>query len=398
MRPCSTGCRDVGINLIDTAECYGDHLSEQLISQSIRRDREKWIVATKFGHQFHGYLDRTTVYDPADVLKQLEGSAELHLQTDYIDLYQFHSGNNEMFQTPGLWEMLNQQVKAGKVRHLGISVSPNDNIFQIERATEVGATVVQVIYNRIDRKPEQALLPSCSQQDLGVLARVPLASGFLSGKYKPGAKFEKGDVRSTHDQQKTEARLREVEEIRKNELPAGGDMAQWALAWCLKHDAMTAVIPGCKNVAQLTSNAAAAELARDDHSQTWKWNPLLRTGQFGSVRAFLRLVARQRAVILRYSQGEGAGTRPRTTLRHFSLKQRRPQIRTNPISRSWTTTFRKSADAAGADTICAALESRNCPECGRAFDAQDSSTIGPIGRPFGPISRWAVTPARWTVY
>jgi aryl-alcohol dehydrogenase-like predicted oxidoreductase len=262
-------CRDLGINLIDTAECYGDHLSEELIGQSIRRDREKWIVATKFGHHFHGFLDRTTVYEPADVLKQLEASLRA-LQTDYVDLYQFHSGNNEMFQTPGLWELLDKQVKAGKVRHLGISVSPNDNVFQIDRATQVGAQAVQVIYNRIDRKPEQGLLQSCQKQDLGVLARVPLASGLLSGKYKPGATFDKTDVRSTHDQQKTETRLREVEEIRRNELPPGIDMAQWALAWCLKHEAMTCVIPGCKNVGQLNSNAAAAELAGENHPQAWK--------------------------------------------------------------------------------------------------------------------------------
>src|SRR5882724_2164985 len=158
--------RDFGINLVDTAECYGDHLSERLVGNAIRRDREKWILATKFGHHFHGYLDRTTVYDPDDVRKQLEASLEV-LQTDYIDLYQFHSGNNEMFQTPGLWEMLGEQVKAGRVRHLGISVSPNDNVFQIERASNVGAEAVQVVYNRLDRKPEEALFRSCQTQDLG---------------------------------------------------------------------------------------------------------------------------------------------------------------------------------------------------------------------------------------
>ena len=166
--------------------------------------------------------------------------------------------------------MLSEQVKAGKIRHLGISVSPNDNIFQIERANQVGAKVIQVIYNRIDRKPEQEVLPSCAMQDLGVLARVPLASGLLSGKYKPGATFDMADVRSTHDKEKTEVRLREVEEIHRNELPPGADMAQWALAWCLQHDAMTAVIPGCKNVEQLDANAGAADMARDDHPQAWK--------------------------------------------------------------------------------------------------------------------------------
>jgi myo-inositol catabolism protein IolS len=259
--------RHHGINLIDTAECYGDHLSERLVGAAISRDRDKWMLATKFGHHFHGFLDRTTVYDPDDVRKQLEASLKA-LKTDYVDLYQFHSGNNDMFQTPGLWEMLNGFVKAGKVRHLGISVSPNDNLFQIDRATQVGASVVQVVYNRLDRKPESGLLQSCTKQDLGVLARVPLASGFLSGKYKPGMKFDQGDVRSTHDAKKNDEKLEEVDRIRKTELPQGVNMAQWALAWCLKNDAVTSVIPGCKDPAQVDSNAAAATLARKDHSQT----------------------------------------------------------------------------------------------------------------------------------
>jgi aryl-alcohol dehydrogenase-like predicted oxidoreductase len=258
--------RELGINLVDTAECYGDHLSERLVGAAIRKDREKWSVATKFGHHFHGYLDRTTIYDPDDVRQQLEASLSA-LQTDYIDLYQFHSGNNEMIQTPGLWEMLAQQVKSGKVRHLGISVSPNDNLFQIDRATQVGAEAVQVIYNRLDRKPEQGLFQSCQRQDLGVLARVPLASGFLSGKYKPGTHFDPGDVRSSHDQQKNDQKLKEAQEIARTEVPPGVDMAQWALAWCLRHDAVTCVIPGCKNVQQVESNAAAAELGRKDHPQ-----------------------------------------------------------------------------------------------------------------------------------
>lgn len=252
-------CREQGVTLIDTAECYGDHLSEKLVGSAIRRDREKWVLATKFGHHFHAFMDRTVCYEPADVLRQLESSLRA-LGTDYIDLYQFHSGDNEKFQTPGLWELLARQIEAGKVRHLGISVSPNDNLFQIERATQVGAQAVQVVYNRLDRKPEQALLAECQQQNLGVLARVPLASGLLSGKYKPGASFKPGDVRSTHDEAKLQSRLKEVESIRASELPPGVDMAQWALAWCLRHGAVSSVIPGCKNVEQARANARAAEL------------------------------------------------------------------------------------------------------------------------------------------
>ena len=93
------------------------------------------------------------------------------------------------------------------------------------------------------------------------MSRVPLASGFLSGKYKPGAQFKPGDYRHEKEQQEIDQKLREVEQIRRTEVPPGVDMAQWALAWCLQHPAVTCVIPGCKSVEQVESNAAAAELA-----------------------------------------------------------------------------------------------------------------------------------------
>jgi aryl-alcohol dehydrogenase-like predicted oxidoreductase len=105
---------------------------------------------------------------------------------------------------------------------------------------------------------------------LGVLARVPLASGYLSGKYKPGAEFAENDTRHRHNKDATFRKLQKVEEIARNEVPQGMNMAQWALAWCLKHPAVTAVIPGCKNPQQVESNAAATELISDNHPQAWK--------------------------------------------------------------------------------------------------------------------------------
>lgn len=108
-----------------------------------------------------------------------------------MDLYQFHSGPDQVFDHDDLWTLLDKQ-------------------------------------------------------NLGVLARVPLASGYLSGKYKPGAEFQQNDVRNNHDAGQRDEKLRLVEEIRRNELPEGVPMAKWALAWCLQHPAVTSVIPGCK--------------------------------------------------------------------------------------------------------------------------------------------------------
>lgn len=262
--------KEAGINFIDTAECYGDHLSESLIGQVVEKDRHSWIIATKFGHNYTGYFEREQLWSPDDVQAQLEASLRA-LRTDYIDLYQFHSGTDEAFNQEALWHMLGEQVKAGKIRHLGISISSTiDAVHQVQNAVEVGAGVIQVVYNRLDREPEEKVLPICREKDLGVLARVPLASGFLSGKYKPGTEFtNQTDVRSRHDKEAVQKRLALVQEIQQNELPAGVAMAPWALAWCLQHPAVTCVIPGNKNIKQVDSNAGAAELdlVSNDHPQ-----------------------------------------------------------------------------------------------------------------------------------
>ncbi|MFW5884176.1 MAG: aldo/keto reductase [bacterium] len=265
--------REEGITLIDTAECYGDHLSEEFIGKALEEtfpgERDSWFIATKFGHRFTAPFERDQIWDADGVAKQLEDSLKA-LRTDYVDLLQFHSGGNDVFDNDALWERLAKLKEQGKVRHVGISIGANTNDYQTGRAPEVGAEAIQVIYNRLDRAPEEKVFPLCEEHTLGVLARVPLASGYLSGKYKPGATFAKSDVRSRHDAEQVTERLEEVERIAKEEVPPGVPMAQWALAWCLKHPAVTTVIPGCKNVDQVRSNARAADLSdlvRDDHPQ-----------------------------------------------------------------------------------------------------------------------------------
>lgn len=259
--------RASGITLIDTAECYGDHLSERLVGQAIRSDRDRWVLATKFGHRYTGFLEREQLWSPEAVLRQLEDSLRA-LGTDHVDLYQFHSGDDAAFRQDALWEMLRRQVEVGKIRHLGISVSggpTSDALGQTRGAPRAGAGAIQVVYNRLARGPEEALLPACRELGLGVLARVPLASGLLSGKYRPGARFTGHDVRATRDPEQLDATLREVEEIAQREVPAGVPMARWALAWCLRHPAVSCVIPGCKDPEQVVANAAAADLVEEGH-------------------------------------------------------------------------------------------------------------------------------------
>ncbi|HEX5398780.1 MAG TPA: aldo/keto reductase [Verrucomicrobiae bacterium] len=252
---------DCGINLIDTAECYGpDHLSERLVGKYLsRRDRSRWLVATKFGHRFKSFMNRDDDYSIAGVQKQLEDSLKA-LQVEAIDLYQFHSGSDTFFQDRKLWDFLAGQKRAGKIRHLGVSIRQKGSELQARDAAKYGVEVLQVYYNRLDRRPEQLYFPHAEKDRLGILARVPLASGLLSGKYKPGATFPANDVRSTMDAEKMNRDLAEVERLQREEIPAGVPMAKWAMAWCLKNPVVTALIPGCKNPEQVKANASAADM------------------------------------------------------------------------------------------------------------------------------------------
>lgn len=249
-----------GINLIDTAECYGAHLSERLIGDYLqRRDRSRWFIATKFGHHFDGFLKRREDFSAADVLRQLERSLRA-LQVDRIDLYQFHSGSDEFFRNEELWQVLEGQKRAGKIAHLGVSILGKGSELQAREARSVGAEFLQVVYNRLDQRPEQIYFPHAERHNLGILARVPLASGLLSGKYKPGVSFAGKDFRSTLDRERIENELAEVDRLRATEVPDGVPMSQWALAWCLQNPAVSSVIPGCKNPEQVRANAAAARM------------------------------------------------------------------------------------------------------------------------------------------
>jgi aryl-alcohol dehydrogenase-like predicted oxidoreductase len=255
------GCaRDLGMNLVDTAECYGDHVSEELVGRAIARDRDHWVLATKFGHRYLGGGRRRDEWFSTEVVAQLDRSLRA-LGVDHVDLYQFHSGSDQVLDDDDLWGALADQKQAGKIGHLGLSLGSNTNGHQTERASAVGAEVIQVVYSRLDREPEDTVLPACVKQELGVLAREALAGGLLSGKYTPGTRFtDPSDTRSTRDEREIERRLRQVRSIAQTEQPSDVDMATWALAWVLHHPAVTSVIPGCKSVRQVESNAAAAGL------------------------------------------------------------------------------------------------------------------------------------------
>jgi aryl-alcohol dehydrogenase-like predicted oxidoreductase len=251
---------EAGINLIDTAECYGDHEAERLVGDYLsRHDRDRWIVATKFGHRFDGFMDRADRFGADDVRAQLIASLRA-LRTDRIDLLQFHSGSDEAFLDEGLRTCLEDARRAGMVRNLGVSIRSAGSALQTREAFGRGYGVLQVVYNRLDARAESAVFPTARRFNLGILARVPLASGLLCGVREVGDTFGPDDYRSTLGRAEVRRRIREGEKLADEELPLGVSRPRWALAWCLRDPVVTAVIPGVKTPAQIAENALAADL------------------------------------------------------------------------------------------------------------------------------------------
>lgn len=253
----------LGVNLIDTAECYGDHLSERFIGDFLykNKNRDELIVATKFGHKYKGFLDVEECWSPEEVRKQLDDSLRF-LRTDFVDIYQFHSGDNDVFKQDTLWHMLEREKKAGKIRCLGLSISEqevlNDSLYQLRHAREMGIDVIQVRYNWLHREAERTLLQECEKLELGVLVRQPLAYGYLSGKYDVDYKFPENDVRYWQDKNVVFEKIKLVNQLKLKLSNSNSDIAQWSVRWCLKNKSVVdCVVVGCKSVGQLRNNVEA---------------------------------------------------------------------------------------------------------------------------------------------
>ena len=251
-----------GINHIDTAECYGNHLSETLIGNS-SIDRNRWHIATKFGHKYGS--DKTTdAFDIQSVQDHLNKSLKA-LTTDYIDVYYFHSGDDEQFNNDKLWTFLNKQVEAGKIRFLGLSYNHSlvhqNNYLQIEKTNEYNIKIVQTVYNYISQESAENLISLCRKNNLDVIGRMPLAKGLLTGKYKTNNDFSDNDLRLHYSEfnEKAFTRIRnELSHIPDQEL------SKWAISWSINSGVVDATIVGCKNKEQLLSNISSVNYVSCD--------------------------------------------------------------------------------------------------------------------------------------
>ncbi len=257
---------DMGVNFIDTADVYGAGRSEKLIAK-LRRERSETIhVATKAGRQLTPHVAEK--YTPKAIRGFVEDSLK-RLEMDSLDLLQLHCPPREVYYAPELFGALEDMVKEGKLKNYGVSV---EKVEEALKAIEYpGVKTVQIIFNMFRHRPSELFFREAGAREIGVITRVPLASGMLTGKFRGDSTFAKDDHRGYNREGQAFDRgetfsgvdyrkgLQAVEELKKI-LPSGVTMPQFALRWILMHPAVSCAIPGAKRPEQVEDNCSASDL------------------------------------------------------------------------------------------------------------------------------------------
>ena len=257
---------DLGVNFIDTADVYGDGRSERLVAQ-LRKERSETIyVATKAGRRLDPHI--AAGYNRQNLTNFIERSLK-NLDTEALDLLQLHCPPTEVFYMPETFGVLDDLVQAGKLRHYGVSVEKVEEALKAIEYPNVKS--VQIIFNIFRQRPAELFFEQAKKRKIAILARVPLASGLLTGKLTAQSTFEDDDHRKFNrhgedfDRGETfsgvdyETGLAAVDELRKL-VPDGWTMAQFALRWITMFDAVSCAIPGAKNPKQAEDNVRASDL------------------------------------------------------------------------------------------------------------------------------------------
>ncbi|RSL30475.1 aldo/keto reductase [Salibacterium salarium] len=258
---------DEGVNFFDTADVYGDGHSEELLAKATKGKEDKIYVASKFCRA--GDIHDSTTYSEASVTTYLENTLQ-RLGRERLDLYQIHCPPMEILKDGNVFHVLDKLQQQGKIRHYGVSVETvEEGLLCLEHPN---VRALQVIFNIFRQKPVEQLLPKAKAQGVGILTRLPLASGLLTGKFTKASSFSEDDHRSFN---------REGEKFNVGETFAGlpfekgvelsenlnwiadgrGNMTRAALKWILEHEEVTCVIPGFKSVRQVEDNLQAHQSA-----------------------------------------------------------------------------------------------------------------------------------------
>ena len=249
--------RDLGVTFFDTADSYGFGRSESLLGIVLSRKRQDAVIATKVGVMRNADGSMRKEFSKQHIFAAIDGSLR-RLRTDYVDLYQAHNPTLEHLRKEEIQEAMERLQEIGKIRYWGISVSTNEEGLEI--INRGWGHALQVLYNVLNQSPANELFPLAKQKGYGIIARVPLASGLLTGKFRIDSTFPADDVRQNFlTPKRLEEALQRVDEAKS--IVGGGvrSLAEAALQFVLANDAVSTTIPGARNVRQVELNVAAEE-------------------------------------------------------------------------------------------------------------------------------------------
>jgi aryl-alcohol dehydrogenase-like predicted oxidoreductase len=254
--------RDLGVTFFDTADSYGFGRSESLLGIVLSRKRQDVVIATKVGVVRDAGAALKKDFSKQHIFQAIDGSLR-RLRTDYVDLYQAHNPTIEQLQREEIQEAMERLQEIGKIRYWGISISTNEE--GIEIINRGWGHALQVLYNILNQSPASELFPLAKQKGYGIIARVPLASGLLTGKFRSGSTFATDDVRQNFlTQKRLEEALPRVDEVRAIIGGSVRSLAEAALQFVLANDAVSTTIPGARNARQVETNVAASEARLSD--------------------------------------------------------------------------------------------------------------------------------------
>jgi aryl-alcohol dehydrogenase-like predicted oxidoreductase len=249
--------RELGVTLYDTADSYGFGRSESLLGIVLSRYRQEVIIATKVGVVRTSTGDLKKDFSRQHIFHAVDGSLK-RLRTDYIDLYQVHNPTLDELRREEIQDAMERLQDAGKIRFWGVSVStPEEGIEVVQRGW---AHALQVLYNVLNQAPARDLFPLAKEKGYGIIARVPLASGLLTGKFRIDSLFASDDVRQNFlTPRRLQEAIERVDEVKSIIGGATRNLAEGALRFVLADEAVSSTIPGARNSRQVEMNVAAME-------------------------------------------------------------------------------------------------------------------------------------------
>lgn len=255
---------DLGMNFFDTADTYGKGYGEEILARGLGSKRHEIVISTKFGYDFYngvsrtGHQERVQKFEP-DFIKFACDESLRRLKSDYIDIYQLHNPRLSAIESDEVFNALEELVQAGKIRYFGVALGPDIGWFEEGESAMKHREIrsMQVIYSILEQEPARRFFPIASEENVGLISRVPHASEVLTGRFTEPPAFDEKDHRSHRKHEWLIAAIKKAETVGFLAEETGRTLAQASIKFCLHQNAICSVLPNLTNINELEEYTSA---------------------------------------------------------------------------------------------------------------------------------------------